>query len=150
MTSRRKSSSTASTASIWEWVVSTGERRDITRSPNRPPTSRRLSRRISTPWRPAASASHEQRRQSGLDFQSASRRNVWSLTSFATLLAKLLGRDGGLSALSADELDALRAFHARHDRVHESLLRAAVASAESPTIPHVLFQLQSLLSQGDT
>ncbi len=93
---------------------------------------------------------HDQRRQSGLDFESASRRNVWSLTSFATLMAKLLTRDGGLSALSSDELDALRAFHTRHDRVHESLVRAAVASAESPTIPHVLFRLQSLLSQGDT
>ena len=94
--------------------------------------------------------SHEQRRQSGLDFHSASHRNVWSLTSFATLIAKLLGRDGGLSALRSDELDALRDFHSRHDRVHESLLRAAVASAESATIPHVLFRLQSLLSQGDT
>jgi hypothetical protein len=94
--------------------------------------------------------SHDQRRQSGLDFQSASSRNVWSLTSFATLIAKLLGRDGGLSALSPDELDALRAFHTRHDRANESLVRAAVASAESPTIPHVLFRLQTLLSQGDT
>jgi len=93
--------------------------------------------------------SHEQRRQSGLDFESASRRNIWSLSSFATLIAKLLGRDGGLSALSSDELDALRAFHAQHDRANESLLRAAVANAPSPTIPHVLFQLQSLLSQGD-
>ena len=93
---------------------------------------------------------HEQRRQLGLDFQSASRRNVWPLTSFATLLAKLLGREGELSGLRTDELDALRAFHARHDRVNESMLRDAVSRAESPTIPHVLFQLQSLLSQGDT
>jgi len=98
----------------------------------------------------ARQASHQQRRHSGLDFQSASGRNVWSLTSFATLIAKLLGRDGGLSALSSDELDALRGFHAQHDRVNESLLRAAVANAPSATIPHVLFQLQSLLSQGDT
>lgn len=97
----------------------------------------------------ARKVSHQQRRQSGLDYQSASSRNVWSLTSFATLLATLLGRDGGLSALSSDELDALRGFHAQHDRASESLLRAAVASAESPTIPHVLFRLQSLLSQGD-
>ena len=94
--------------------------------------------------------SHDQRRQSGLDFESASRRNIWSFTSFATLIAKLLARGGGLSALSSDELAALRAFHTRHNRVSESLLRAAVAKAESPTIPHVLFQLQSLLSQGDT
>ncbi len=92
---------------------------------------------------------HHQQRQSGLDFHSASNRNVWSLTSFASHLAQLLGYDGGLSALSADELDALRDFHARHDRVNESLLRAAVASAASPTIPHVLFRLQFLLAEGD-
>ena len=94
--------------------------------------------------------SHDLRRQLGLDFQSASRRNVWSLSSCATRLAKLLAREGGLSALSSEELAALRAFHSRHDRVSDSLLRAAVAKAESPTIPHVLFQLQSLLAQGDT
>jgi len=94
--------------------------------------------------------SHDQRRQSGLDFESASRRNIWSLSSFATLIAKLLGREGGLSALSSDELAALRAFHAKHNRVSDSLLRNAVAKAESPTIPHVLLQLQSLLAQGDT
>jgi len=94
--------------------------------------------------------SGDQRRQSGLDFESARRRNIWSLSSFATLIAKLLGREGGLSALSSEELAALRAFHARHNRVSDSLLRAAVAKAESPTIPHVLLQLQSLLAQGDT
>ena len=94
--------------------------------------------------------SHEERRAQGLDFESASQRNRWSFTSFATLVARLLGRSGGLSTLTAEELEALRAFHARHDRLHESLVRAAVAKAEFPTIPHVLWQLQSLLPPGDT
>ena len=93
--------------------------------------------------------SGQQQRTAGLDFQSARQRGCWPLTSFATRLAKLLGRSGGLSALSSDELSALRDFHCRHDRLNERLLRAAVAAAEQPTIPHVLFQLQSLLSQGD-
>lgn len=110
--------------------------------------------RIEPTYLNALLASHEssqqQQRQRGLDFDSASRRNRWSVTSFATLVAKLLGRSGGLSALTADELDALRAFHTRHDRLHESLVRAAVAQAECPTIPHVLWQLQSLFSPGDT
>lgn len=94
-------------------------------------------------------ASHQEQRSRGLDFHSASRRSVWPLSSFAAMLARLLGRQGGLSALSPDELEALGAFHKRHDRVHEALLRAAVAQAESLTIPHVLLQLQRLLSQGD-
>lgn len=95
-------------------------------------------------------ASQQRRRQAGLDFHSASRRNAWSLSSFATLITQLLGRDGGLSSLSPDELDALRTFHGRHDCIHESLVRAAVAQAEAATIVHVLWQLQSLLSQGDS
>jgi hypothetical protein len=96
-------------------------------------------------------ASHQARRQTGLDFASARARNVWSLTSFATCLARLLGHAGGLSAWSAEELEALRVFHSRHDRVTESLLRTAVTQAAAHTIPHVLWQLQSLLSSsGDS
>lgn len=96
-------------------------------------------------------ASHQARRQMGLDFASARARNVWSLTSFATCLARLLGHAGGLSAWSAEELEALRVFHSRHDRVTEPLLRTAVTQAAARTIPHVLWQLQSLLSSsGDS
>jgi hypothetical protein len=43
-------------------------------------------------------------------------------------------------------------FHTRHNHfpLHEPLLRAAVAKAESPTIPSVLLRLQSLLfERGD-
>lgn len=116
-----------------------------------PPASREP---IEPSYLDALQASHEadlqQRREVGLDYHSASERNVWSLSSFVTCLARLLGRDGDLSAMSVEELEALRAFHARHDRMHESLLRAAVARAEAPTIPHVLCQLQFLLSSGDS
>lgn len=96
----------------------------------------------------------KQRREQGLDYQSARDRNVWSFSSFATLLTRLLGRDGGLSSLTPDELEALKAFHSQHDRVHETLLRKAAAQAGrplgAPTIAHVLLQLQSLLSCGDS
>ncbi len=92
-------------------------------------------------------AAHQQRRNQGIDFRSARQRNVWSLTSFARVFARLLGRQGGVSGLSAQEMEILAAFHARHDRLTESLLRDAFARAESPTIPEVLFQLQILLSE---
>ncbi len=99
--------------------------------------------------RAAHEAHQEQRRLSGLDFQSAARRNVWAFSNFAASLARLLGRQGGLSALSTEELEALQLFHAHHDRVNETLLRAAVAQAAAPTIPHVLLSLQSLLFPGE-
>jgi transposase InsO family protein len=90
-------------------------------------------------------ASQQKQRQQGIDFHSARQRNQWSLTSFARVFARLLGRTGGVSALTTQEMDTLASFHARHDRLTESLLREAFARAESPTISEVLFQLQSLL-----
>jgi transposase InsO family protein len=92
-------------------------------------------------------AQQEQRRSQGIDFHSARQRNVWSVTSFAHALARLLGRQGGVSGLTAQEMDVLAAFHARHDGLTESLLREAFDQAASPTIPEVLFQLQSLLHE---
>ena len=92
-------------------------------------------------------ALHEQRRRRGIDYHSARQRNVWTLTSFAGVLARLLGRRGGLSGLTAHEMDILKTFHARHDGLNESLLRDAFSQTDSATIPEVLFQLQSLLHE---
>ena len=89
-------------------------------------------------------AMQEQRRSLGIDYHSARQRNVWSLSSFARVFARLLGRQGGVSGLTAQEMDLLAAFHARHARVTESLLQQAFEQASAATLPEVLFQLQSL------
>jgi hypothetical protein len=92
-------------------------------------------------------AMQEQRRNLGIDYRSARQRNVWSLSSFARVFARLLGRPGGVSALTVQEMDLLAAFHARHDRVTESLLRQAFEQASAATLPEVLFQLQILIPE---
>jgi transposase InsO family protein len=92
-------------------------------------------------------AAHQQQRSQGVDFHSARQRNVWAVTSFAHVFARLLGRQGGVSGLTTHEMDILAAFHARHDGLNESLLQEAFHQAASPTIPEVLFQLQSLLHE---
>ena len=92
-------------------------------------------------------AAHEQQRSQGIDFHSARQRNVWAVTSFAHVFARLLGRQGGVSGLTTHEMGILAAFHARHDGLNESLLREAFDQAASPTIPEVLFQVQSLLHE---
>ena len=97
--------------------------------------------------RAAHAAAQQEQRHQGIDFHSARQRNVWSVTSFVRVFARLLGRQGGVSGLSAQEMDVLAAFHARHERVTESLLRQAFSQAASPTIPEVLFQLQILLHE---
>jgi len=92
---------------------------------------------------------HAAKRELGLDYHSAAKRNAWSFSSFVRKLAQLLGRSGGLSAMTADELDGLRSFHAKHDRVTESLLGQAVAQADEKSIPQILWQLQILLRQSE-
>jgi transposase InsO family protein len=92
-------------------------------------------------------AMHEAERQQGIDFHSARQRNVWPLTGFANALARLLARKGGLSAFTAEEMEVLRAFHARHNHLTESLLRKAFARASFPTIPEILFHLQTMLDE---
>jgi transposase InsO family protein len=92
-------------------------------------------------------ALQQQQRSQGIDFHSARQRNVWPLSRFAAAFARLLGRKGGVSGLTAQEIEVLAAFHARHDRVTEGLLREAFAQAQSLTIPKILFHLQSLLHE---
>jgi len=92
-------------------------------------------------------ALQQQQRSRGIDFHSARQRNVWSLTGFAGAFARLLGRKGGVSGLSTREMETLAAFHTRHDRLTETLLRDAFAQTEAPTIPLILFQLQTLLAE---
>jgi len=92
-------------------------------------------------------AMQEERRNLGIDYRSARQRNVWSLSSFARVFARLLGRQGGVSALTVQEMDLLAAFHARHDRITESLLRQAFEQAPAATLPEILFQLQTLIPE---
>jgi hypothetical protein len=89
----------------------------------------------------------QQQRASGIDYHSARQRSVWPLIQFANAFARLLGRKGGASGLSTQEMEALAAFHARHPRINKSLLREAFEHAESTTIPQILFHFQLLLKE---
>ena len=92
-------------------------------------------------------AQQQQQRSLGIDYHSARQRNVWSVSSFARVFARLLGRQGGVSALTTREMELLAIFHSRHDRITESLLREAFEQATAATLPKVLFQLQTLLPE---
>jgi hypothetical protein len=91
--------------------------------------------------------SQQRSRQEGLDYHSAQQRNVWSLAGLAAHTARLLGRKGGVSGLSAEEMKALATFH---DRLNESLLKEAFQRADSPRLAHILFHLQALLQERNS
>ncbi len=79
----------------------------------------------------------------GIDYSVMQRPSRWPFDAFAACLADLLARPGGLSAFNAEELDALGKVHARHPNLTRTLLKKAVAQAESLTIPAIVYALQN-------
>jgi hypothetical protein len=83
----------------------------------------------------------------GINYHRAHGKQFMTFTQFATQLAKLLGRQGGVSGLNAEELELLANVHRRLPKVTASVLRQACEQAESKTLPVIVYQLQQLLQQ---
>jgi hypothetical protein len=71
-------------------------------------------------------------------------RRAWPFVEFVKSLASHLGRPGGLTAFSAEELQTLQQVYSRQSDLDEPLLREAVRRAEPKTIPVIVFHLQQL------
>jgi transposase InsO family protein len=84
--------------------------------------------------------------QHGIDYHRAQTTHVWTLTQFANAFAKLLGRKGGASGLSTQEMELLGRVHRNQPRITAPLLELAFQRAEHKTIPVIVFHLQNLLS----
>lgn len=79
----------------------------------------------------------------GMKYPNAAAR--MTLAQVADSLAKLLGRQGGASGLSTEELELLASVQQRHPQLTLSVLRQACERAEPKTLPVIVFQLQQLL-----
>lgn len=92
---------------------------------------------------------HQQQLQAaaarGMNYHQALGKQFMTFTQFATLLAKLLGRPGGVSGLNADELELLANVHRRLPKMTASVLRQACEQAESKSLPVIVYQLQQLM-----
>lgn len=80
----------------------------------------------------------------GMSYHAA--RGLMSQAQLADTLAKLLGRKGGVSSWSGEELEILTVVHRRYPHVTASYLRQACERAEPKTLPVIVFQLQQILS----
>ncbi|MDV7393942.1 hypothetical protein RZS08_21360, partial [Arthrospira platensis SPKY1] len=84
-----------------------------------------------------------QQRSQGIDYRQLPAAGSWSFGEFVQTLGQLLGRRGGLSAFSSDELEMLAKCHGQVES-HEPLLRQAVEQAREKTIAAIVFQLRRL------
>jgi len=83
----------------------------------------------------------EQARQ-GIDYKTAMAYDHLTLSSLSQLFARLLGRSGGLSSLSSDEMRALETFYANQPQVRSSQVRMAFEQAAGGGFQSVLWLLQ--------
>lgn len=81
----------------------------------------------------------------GINYHQAHDQQFMTFTQFATMLAKLLGRQGGVSGLNAEELELLANVHRRLPKMTTSVLRQACEQAEAKTLPVIVYQLQQLM-----
>jgi len=85
----------------------------------------------------------------GIDFRKALRHRPWPFPDFAKTCARLLGREGQLSAWTTDELEALKHSYDRVPSLTRTLLEEAVAKADSKRLPAVLFELHRIAKRKE-
>ena len=79
----------------------------------------------------------------GMSYHEA--RQCMTLVQLATALAKFLGRPGGASSWSSEELEILARVQRHDPRITSSLLAQACERADPKTLPVIVFQLQQLM-----
>lgn len=97
---------------------------------------------------------HEQAlrdRHAGIDYQAvlAAAGRRWPLAEFVKQLAAHLGRKGGLTAFTTDELETLQRVYQRLTSLDAPMLREACQRANRKTIPDIVFVLQQLAHEKE-
>jgi len=92
---------------------------------------------------------HEQAlrdRHAGIDYQAvlAAAGRRWPFAEFVKQLASHLGRKGGMTAFTTDELETLQKVYQRLTCLDAPMLREACERATGRTIPDIVFLLQQL------
>jgi transposase InsO family protein len=83
----------------------------------------------------------------GVDYHQARQRQLWTFSALAATFARLLGRRGGVSALSTHELEVLSQVHHRYPQITRRLLEEAFEQADPKTMVVIVFHLQNLLQE---
>lgn len=89
------------------------------------------------------------RQVQGIDYGAVLARadRRWPFAEFVQRLASRMGRQGGVSAFSTNELEALSRFYERRTELTAVMVDRAVAAVPEPTITDVLYQLQLLIDE---
>lgn len=77
-----------------------------------------------------------------IDYRKALQPRPWPFPEFVKTFARLLGKEGGLSAFGAGELEALKKRYNRDATLNKQRLERAFAKAQYKTIAYVAYELR--------
>ncbi len=80
----------------------------------------------------------------GIDYREVLRPRLWPFTSFVQALGRLLGRKGGMSGFTTQELESLHKLYAKLPQLSPPLVTRACEQAPEKTLPYVLRELEAL------
>jgi len=78
----------------------------------------------------------------GIDYRKALPQRPWAFPEFVKTVARLMGKEGGLSAFNAGELEALKKLYNRDAALNKRRLEQAFAKAQYKTIAYVAYELR--------
>lgn len=88
---------------------------------------------------------HENTR--GIDYHRISQQRSWPFHEFAKTIADLLGKKGGLSDFTANELEHLKKLYNQSAQISKQIVKKAFAQAARPELPYIIFELKTLIKK---
>lgn len=88
------------------------------------------------------------KRHDGIAFHTAMAHGRLTSSTLCQVVAQLLGRKGGMSGLSPDEIAALGKLYEKHPQVQQSHVRTAVEQSSPASFSSMLWELQCLLAES--
>ncbi len=78
----------------------------------------------------------------GIDYTGAVAARPWPFPDFLSSLARLLGKEGGISSFSASELEMLKKFYNQSPWVDRHALKSAIEKAPHRSIAGIIMELK--------
>lgn len=85
----------------------------------------------------------------GIDYRKVISQRPWPFYAFAKTLARLLGREQGLSAFTAEELEILKKFYNQNASLTEPVLTRAFAQTRNKSLPYLIHELKQILQRKE-
>jgi transposase InsO family protein len=85
----------------------------------------------------------------GIDYRKVVSVRPWPFHAFVKAFARLLGKDEGISAFTAEELEALKKLYNQNVRLNEPVLTQAFARVPEKSFPHLILELKEILKEKE-